>query len=150
MGRSLLLKRAGLFDNPGEIPDEGGRGPECVTPGLPSYDCTLPFKPRNRRYSLRHSGRSHRVRVHKVRSTLRTPCTGSFCGYARICSIPAFPGVSLANACDGRCSTPRTPCTCSRGGYARISGAPASPLFRLDHRWASALCPLSPSCHHAL
>ena len=34
MGRSLLLKRAGLFDNPGEIPDEGGRGQECVTPGL--------------------------------------------------------------------------------------------------------------------
>ena len=41
MDRSLLLKRAGLFDNPGEIPDEGGRGPECVPPGLPSHDCIL-------------------------------------------------------------------------------------------------------------
>ena len=41
MGRSLLLKRAGLFGNLGEIPDEGGRGPECVTPGLPSHDCIL-------------------------------------------------------------------------------------------------------------
>ena len=41
MGLSLLLKRTGLFDNPGEIPDEGGRGPECVTPGLPSHDCSV-------------------------------------------------------------------------------------------------------------
>ena len=32
---SLPLKRAGLFGNLGEIPDEGGRGPECVTPGYP-------------------------------------------------------------------------------------------------------------------
>ena len=36
MGRSLPLKRAGLFGNLGEIPDEGGRGQGCVTPGYPA------------------------------------------------------------------------------------------------------------------
>ena len=52
-----LRKRAGLLDNLGEIPDEGGRGPECVTPGLPSHDCILLVKPRNRRYRQRPSSR---------------------------------------------------------------------------------------------
>ena len=56
-GPVLPLKRAGLIDNPKgicygtdrrdrrgrpvEIFDEGGGGPECVTPGLPSHDCIL-------------------------------------------------------------------------------------------------------------
>jgi hypothetical protein len=36
---------------------EGGRGLGCVTAGLPSHDCILLVKPRNRRYRLRHRGR---------------------------------------------------------------------------------------------
>ena len=52
MGRSLLLKGEGLIGKLGEIPDEGGRGLECVTPVLPSQDCILLVKPMNRRYRL--------------------------------------------------------------------------------------------------
>ena len=45
--------RAGPIGNLVKIPDEGGRGQEFVTPGLPSHDCILLVKPRNRRYRLR-------------------------------------------------------------------------------------------------
>ena len=59
MGRSLLLQRAGLFDNPGEIPDEGGRGPECVTPGLPSHDCIFTLNLVNKNSNNTCNGPGH-------------------------------------------------------------------------------------------
>ena len=40
-----VRNRAGHIGNLGEIPDEGGRGQECVTPGLPCHDCILPATP---------------------------------------------------------------------------------------------------------
>ena len=49
--------RAGLIGNIGEIPDEGGRGPEYVTPGLPSHDCILLVTSKNRRYRPHSSSR---------------------------------------------------------------------------------------------
>ena len=62
-GRAALAS----YRSPGEIPDEGGRGLGCVTPGLPSHDCILLAKPRNRRYRLRHIGwRSSTSCVNKV------------------------------------------------------------------------------------
>ena len=41
VGQVTVLRQAGHIGNLGEIPDEGGRGQECVRTGLPSHDCIL-------------------------------------------------------------------------------------------------------------
>jgi hypothetical protein len=112
MGPTRCRATPALNQSADEIrsPASLGRGPGCVTLGLPSHDCILLVEPRNRQYRLRHSGqRSFKSCVNKVKPCSRevsvswiTP--GNCAGYWK--DQPGCPSEKLGG---------RTARTCSRG-----------------------------------